>query len=151
MENYYKTLGVDRNSSIDEIKKAYYKQLKKYHPDVYKGDDAQEKTAYLNKIYSTLKNNSLRQQYDLSVFGNAEKENNKSNLNNNINSNNKTNSKDNEKLNKKVKKQTKKEHKSLKIRNNLLKFFKSDNGKLITSIVTILIAIVVLIVILLCV
>ena len=36
MENYYKTLGVDRNSSIDEIKKAYYKQLKKYHPDVYK-------------------------------------------------------------------------------------------------------------------
>ena len=163
MENYYKTLGVDRNSSIDEIKKAYYKQLKKYHPDVYNGDDAQEKTAYLNKIYSTLKSSSLRHQYDLSVFGDVEKENNKSNFDkntnfkkntnydNNSNTNINTNSKSNTNYNKKVKKQTQKEHKSLNFRNNLLKFLKSENGKLIISIASILIVIALIIIIMLCV
>ena len=71
MENYYKVLGVDKDASIEEIKKAYLSQLKKYHPDVYRGDEnfAQEKTAQLNIIYQTLKDEEKRKKYNVSVFG----------------------------------------------------------------------------------
>ena len=38
MKNYYEELGVASNADIAEIKKAYLALLKKYHPDLYKGD-----------------------------------------------------------------------------------------------------------------
>ncbi len=71
MENYYNILGVDRHASLEEIKKAYVEKLKKYHPDIYKGDEnfAQEKTAELNVIYQTLKDEQKRKTYDINMFG----------------------------------------------------------------------------------
>ena len=71
MQDYYTKLGVDRNANLDEIKKAYLKQLKKYHPDVYNGDPnyAQQKTAELNVIYETLKDKSKRDKYNIETFG----------------------------------------------------------------------------------
>lgn len=71
MEDYYKILGVKKDSDINEIKQAYLKQLKQYHPDVFKGDAsyAQEKTAKLNVIYQTLKDENSRKDYDIQTFG----------------------------------------------------------------------------------
>lgn len=71
MENYYNILGVNRDASLIEIKKAYLDKLKKYHPDVYRGDEhfAQEKTAQLNVIYQTLKDEQKRKEYDILTFG----------------------------------------------------------------------------------
>ena len=71
MENYYKILNISKDAKIEEIKKAYLNELKKYHPDVYKGDMtfAQNKTAQLNLIYSTLKDEEQRKLYDTKLFG----------------------------------------------------------------------------------
>ncbi len=71
MDNYYKILNISKNASIAEIKKAYLNELKKYHPDIYKGDAsfAQDKTAKLNEIYSVLKDENLRKEYDKKTFG----------------------------------------------------------------------------------
>lgn len=72
MINYYKELGVKKDASLQEIKSAYLKQLKKYHPDIYDGDEvfAQEKTAILNECYNTLKDEHLRAEYNTKLFGN---------------------------------------------------------------------------------
>ena len=71
MINYYKVLGVDKSASQEDIKRAYVKLLKNYHPDLYKGDEkfAQEKTALINESYQTLKDTTLRKQYDDIMFG----------------------------------------------------------------------------------
>jgi curved DNA-binding protein len=69
-ENYYNTLGVNKSASQDEIKKAFRKQAKKYHPD--KNPDnpkAEEKFKELNQAYEVLSDPQKRQQYD--TFGSA--------------------------------------------------------------------------------
>ena len=70
MNNYYDFLGVNRNASKDEIKSAYIKALKKFHPDVYTGNEkfAQETTAKLNEIYEVLKDDEKRKEYDNSLM-----------------------------------------------------------------------------------
>ena len=62
--NYYEILGIDYGASDVEIRKAYLKLIKQYHPDVYHGEDAEEKTRIINEAYETLINPQKRQEYD---------------------------------------------------------------------------------------
>lgn len=63
--DYYEVLGVDKNSSEDEIKKAYRKLAKKYHPDLNPGDKASEqKFKEVNEAYDVLSDQSKRSKYD---------------------------------------------------------------------------------------
>ena len=61
MTDYYEILGVNRNSSDDEIKKAYKKMASKHHPD--KGGDT-AKFQEIQKAYETLSDSGKRQEYD---------------------------------------------------------------------------------------
>jgi curved DNA-binding protein len=63
-KDYYKTLGVERNASEDEIKKAYRKLARKYHPDVSKEANAKEKFQELSEAYETLRDKEKRAAYD---------------------------------------------------------------------------------------
>ena len=64
-KDYYKTLGVKRGASQDEIKKAYRKLARKYHPDVNEGDDnAAKKFKEISEAYEVLGNEENRKLYD---------------------------------------------------------------------------------------
>lgn len=62
MADYYKTLGIEKGASEDEIKKAFRKLAHKYHPDKGTGDEAKFKE--INEAYQVLSNKEKRQQYD---------------------------------------------------------------------------------------
>lgn len=61
-KDYYKTLGVDKNASTDEIKKAFKKLAMKYHPDRPEGNEAKFKE--INEAYQVLGDTGKRQRYD---------------------------------------------------------------------------------------
>lgn len=63
-EDYYKILGVDKNASDDEIKSAYRRLAKKYHPDINKEKDADVKFKEVNEAYSVLSDKTKKAQYD---------------------------------------------------------------------------------------
>jgi DnaJ-class molecular chaperone len=64
-KDFYKTLGVSEKASADELKKAYRKLAKKYHPDVTGGDKAKEaKFKEITEAYETLGDEKKRAQYD---------------------------------------------------------------------------------------
>ncbi|WP_352404978.1 J domain-containing protein [Sporanaerobacter acetigenes] len=66
--DYYKILGVDKSATQDEIKSAYRKLAKKYHPDLNNGDEkAQEKFKDINEAYEVLGDEQKRKKYD--AFG----------------------------------------------------------------------------------
>ena len=68
----YDTLGISQSASADEIKKAYRRLARKYHPDINKDKGAEEKFKEINAAYEILKDDSKRQQYDQhgdSMFG----------------------------------------------------------------------------------
>ncbi len=61
---YYERLGVDKNANQDEIKKAYRKMSKKYHPDLNKEADAEQKYKDVQEAYETLSDDQKRAAYD---------------------------------------------------------------------------------------
>jgi curved DNA-binding protein len=63
-KDYYAALGIKRNASADEIKKAYRKLAHKYHPDVSKDPEGEEKFKVVAEAYETLKNPEKRAAYD---------------------------------------------------------------------------------------
>lgn len=63
-KDYYKILGVSRDASKEEIKRAYKKLAKKYHPDINKSPEAQEKFKEISEAAAVLTDDKKRQQYD---------------------------------------------------------------------------------------
>src|SRR5690242_13567804 len=62
--DYYETLGVARTASAEDIKKAYRRLARKYHPDVSKEKDAEAKFKQLQEAYEVLKDPEKRAAYD---------------------------------------------------------------------------------------
>ncbi len=63
-KSLYETLGVSENASADEIKKAYRKLARKYHPDINKDESAVDKFKEINAAYEVLSDPEKKQQYD---------------------------------------------------------------------------------------
>ncbi len=64
-KNYYETLGVSKDATSDDIKKAYRTLVKKYHPDLHPGDKAAaEKFKEINEANEVLSDDKKRKQYD---------------------------------------------------------------------------------------
>lgn len=73
--DYYEVLGIDKNANDDEIKRAYRKLAKKYHPDLNQGDkQAEAMFKEVNEAYKVLSNPETRARYDR--FGHAGAEQN---------------------------------------------------------------------------
>jgi DnaJ-class molecular chaperone len=68
-KDYYEILGVSKGASKEEIKKAYKKLAKKYHPDISKEENAAEKFKEINEAAEVLLDDNKRKNYD--TFGTA--------------------------------------------------------------------------------
>ena len=63
-KDYYETLGVDRKASADEIQKAYRKLARKYHPDINKTKEAEDRFKEINEANEVLSDPERRKRYD---------------------------------------------------------------------------------------
>ena len=69
-KNYYRILGVSKDATKAEIKSAYRKLAKQYHPDVNQDDDAEEMFKKITEAYQTLIDDNLREEYDRELRAN---------------------------------------------------------------------------------
>ncbi len=67
--DYYEALGVPRNASQSDLKSAFRNMARKYHPDISKEPDAEEKFKEINEAYAILSDDKKRAAYDR--FGHA--------------------------------------------------------------------------------
>ena len=91
MKNYYDLLEVTPKASKEIIEKAYKVLVKKYHPDLYSGEEriyAENKTRDLNEAYRILTNDFLREQYDLELEKETKFDNNNIRKRDNVKSEN---------------------------------------------------------------
>lgn len=82
--NYYDLLGIDKNASSEEIKKAYRNQAKKWHPDLNKDPKAPEMAKKINEAKEILLDETKRKDYDQyldnyknNIYDNLDKQNKK--------------------------------------------------------------------------
>ena len=66
-KNHYEVLGISRDATAEQIKKAYRKLARKYHPDVSKEADAETRMQELNVAYDTLSNEEKKAEYDFQL------------------------------------------------------------------------------------
>lgn len=64
IKDYYSIMGVSRNATLDEIKKAFRDNAKKYHPDVCKLPDAHQRFIEIGEAYEVLSDANARREYD---------------------------------------------------------------------------------------
>ena len=69
-KDYYEILGVSKDADADEIKSAYRRLAKKYHPDLNKAPEAAEKFKEINEAYEVLSDDRKRANYD--QYGSAD-------------------------------------------------------------------------------
>lgn len=62
--DYYETLGVARNADQDDVKKAFRRLARKYHPDVNKDAGAEDSFKEINRAYEVLSEPETRSRYD---------------------------------------------------------------------------------------
>src|SRR5215467_11270994 len=67
-KDYYRILGLERTAGEEDIKKAYRKLARKYHPDESKEKDAEEKLKEVSEAYEVLKDAEKRKAYDTMGF-----------------------------------------------------------------------------------